>query len=217
MAMASIALPALALLPSTQKFRDQPCRQRCLRLHGHHQLSPTFSMKVSMAEFGEPNKVKMQINVAREKLWEATPDSVKEIPWKKAEKILLERLLLLGQNALKWTLVIFFIFSSLSDVIFSISRNQELIIPCGLFVGCMMTNFLKEISNEVFRNSEMRLLQQEQGLNWQLVGIGCFFVLFKFLSGSLVLPARLFLFHFVNGGLMQLLWLWRSLPEEREK
>ncbi|XP_041021860.1 uncharacterized protein LOC121263127 isoform X2 [Juglans microcarpa x Juglans regia] len=211
MAMASIALPAFALLPSTPKFRDQPCQQRCLRLHGHHQLSPTCSMKVSMAEFGEPNKVKMQINVAREKLWEATPDSVKEIPWKKAEKILLERLLLLGQNTLKWTLVIFFIFSSLYDVIFSISRNQELIIPCGLFVGCLMTNFLKEISNELFRNSE------EQGLNWQLVGIGCFFVLLKFLSGSLVLPARLFLFHFANGGLMQLLWLWRSLPEEREK
>ncbi|KAG6699113.1 hypothetical protein I3843_08G053900 [Carya illinoinensis] len=158
MAMASIALPAFALLPSTPKFRyvqDQPYQQSCLRLRGHHQLSPICSMKVSMAEFGEPNKVKMQIDVVREKLWEATPDSVKEIPWKKAEKILLERLLLLGQNAFKWALVIFFIFSSLSDVIFSISRNQELIIPCGLFVGCLMTDFLKEITNELFRNSEV--------------------------------------------------------------
>lgn len=112
-------------------------------------------MKVSMAEFGEPNKVKMQINIVREKLWEATPDLVKEIPWKKAEKILLERLLFLGQKALKWTLVIFFVFGSLSDVLFSISRNQELIIPCGLFVGCLMTDFLKEISNELFGNSEV--------------------------------------------------------------
>lgn len=70
-------------------------------LHGNHQCSPTCSMKVSTVEFGEPNKVKMQINIVRETLWEATPDSVKEIPWKKVEKIPLEQLLLLGQKVLK--------------------------------------------------------------------------------------------------------------------
>jgi hypothetical protein len=112
-------------------------------------------MKASMAEFGEPKKVNMQINILREKLWEAVPDSVKEIPWKKAEKTLMERLLFLGQKALKWTLIVLFVFSSLSDVIFSISSNQELMIPLGLFVGCLMTDFLKEISHELFRNSEV--------------------------------------------------------------
>jgi len=67
----------------------------------------------------------------------------------------MERLLFLGQKALKWTLIILFVFSSLSDVIFSISRNQELMIPLGLFVGCLMTDFLKEISRELFRNTEV--------------------------------------------------------------
>lgn len=112
-------------------------------------------MKAMMAEFGEPKKVNMQISILREKLWEAIPDPVKEIPWKKAEKILMERLLFVGQKALKWTLTILFVFSFLSDFIFSISRNQELMIPLGLFVGCMMTDFLKEISHELFCNSEV--------------------------------------------------------------
>jgi hypothetical protein len=139
-----------------KNFQGQPFElRRSLRLCARRQISPTCSMKVSMAEFGEPKKVNMQISILREKLWEAIPDSVKEIPWKKAEKILIERLLFLGQKALKWTLIILFVFSSLSDVIFSISRNQELMIPLGLFVGCLMTDFLKEISRELFRNTEV--------------------------------------------------------------
>ena len=112
-------------------------------------------MKVSMKEFSDPNKFKTQINIAMKKLWEVIPDSVKEIPWKKAEDILLEQLIFLGQKGLKWTFITLFIFSSLSDVIFSLSRNQELIIPFGLFVGCLMTDFIKETSQELFRHLEV--------------------------------------------------------------
>ncbi|GLT71888.1 hypothetical protein SLA2020_438750 [Shorea laevis] len=216
-AVASMGLPASTVFPSTSKFRikhfqGQPCQlRRSLRLCARRQTSPTCSMKAMMAEFGEPKKVNMQISILREKLWEAIPDPVKEIPWKKAEKILMERLLFVGQKALKWTLTILFVFSSLSDFIFSISRNQELMIPLGLFVGCMMTDFLKEISHELFCNSE------EKGLNWQFMGIGCFFVLIKFLSANFLMRERVFLLHVANGGLMQLLWLWRSLQEREIK
>lgn len=55
---------------------------------------------------------------------------------------------------------------------------------------------------------------QDKGLTWQLLGIACFFVLIKFLSTNFALQARVFLLHLANGGLMQLLWLWR---EERDK
>lgn len=129
--------------------------QRHSRSCVHHQTFPTCSMKVSMKEFSDPNKFKTQINIARKKLWEVIPDSVKEIPWKKAEDILLEQLIFLGQKGLKWTFITLFIFSSLSDVIFSLSRNQELIIPFGLFVGCLMTDFIKETSQELFHHSEV--------------------------------------------------------------
>lgn len=57
-------------------------------------------------------------------------------------------------------------------------------------------------------------MRQDKGLKWQLLGIACFYVLIKFLSTYFALQARVFLLHLANGGLMQLLWLWR---EERDK
>lgn len=95
------------------------------------------------------------MSVLRKRIWEAAPDSVKDFPWKKAEDIVLQQLLLLGQEIVKWSLVTLFILSSISDVVFCISRNKELMIPIGLFVGCMMADFLKETSRELFPNSEV--------------------------------------------------------------
>lgn len=108
-------------------------------------------MKVTMSEFGEPNKVKIQMGAVKEKLWEAIPNSVKDLEWKKAVDILLGRLLFLGQKAFKWSLIVYLIASFLSDFVFSISRNQELMIPFGLLVGCFIADFLNETSQQVFK------------------------------------------------------------------
>ena len=117
-------------------------------------------MKIPMAQFqfGEPNKIKEQLNIVKERLRENTPDSVKDFPWKKAENLLLQSLLFAGKKALKLSLVAFFVLSCLSDFIYSISRNQELMIPFGLIVGCLMTDFLKETSQEAFRSSKVYIL-----------------------------------------------------------
>ncbi|KAH7567571.1 hypothetical protein JRO89_XS07G0094400 [Xanthoceras sorbifolium] len=168
-------------------------------------------MRVSMAQMGDPDKVKSQLGIIRERLWEAVPDSVKDFPWKKAEKKILEKLLFHGQKALKWSLIVLFIVSSLSDAIFSISRNQELIIPIGLLVGCLMTDFLRETLRELFPGSEGKVLQRHY------LGLACFFVLVKFMSTYFALQARVFILNVANGGLMQVLWLWRSLVEENDK
>lgn len=108
-----------------------------------------------MADQNEPSEVKMQIGIMREKLKETLPVSVQEFPWKKAEHILLDRLLNLAQETVKWSLVLFFIFSSVSDVVYTFSINRELVIPVGLFVGCLAADFLKEISQELFHKSEV--------------------------------------------------------------
>lgn len=137
-------------------LRKKPCRLRwCLLSHASHQISPTCSMKVTKAHFGEPSKVKLQLNIVKERLWHAIPDSAKEFPWRKAEDLLLKRLLLVGQKAFKWSLVILFLLSFLADVMYSISRNRELMIPFGLLAGCLMMDFLKEISMEVFQAPEV--------------------------------------------------------------
>lgn len=184
-----------------------------LQIHDRHQISRTCLTKVKMAEFSEPNKAKMQVNVILERLWKAVPESVKEFPWKKAEDQMIQRLLFAGKKAFTWSLIPLFIMSSLSDIIFSISKNTELLIPLGLFVGCLMTDFFKETAQELFRDSQ----EQEKDLSLQLLGIACIFLLVKFISTYFAVTGHVFLLNVANGGLMQALWLWKRSPEDSEK
>uniref|UniRef100_A0A5B7ARQ2 Uncharacterized protein n=1 Tax=Davidia involucrata TaxID=16924 RepID=A0A5B7ARQ2_DAVIN len=213
----ALPLPASALSPSSfgiKLFKGQTCQlHSSLRICAWKLPTSTkCSVKLpTMAQFHEPPKLKIYMNNAREKLWEVIPNSVKDFPWKKAENIALQQLLLVGQEALKWSLIALFALSFIADVIYSISKNNELMIPFGLFFGCMMTNFLKETSQELFRNSE------EIGLSRHLLGIGCFFALVKIISTYILVQGQVFLLHVANGGLMQVLWLWRSSLEEQNR
>ena len=74
-----------------------------------------------------------------------------------------------------------------------------------------MADFLKEISQEVFHNSE------GEGLNRCHLGMYCFFVFVKFISMYFTIQARVFLLHAANGGLMQVLWFWRSVVNDTDK
>lgn len=192
-------------------FQCQPGQvYRCSEIYPPHRTfyPRTHSIKVSMADHNEPDEVKMQIGIMREKLREAIPISVQKFPWRKAQHILLERLLFLAQDAVKWSLILFFIFSSLSDIVYTFSINRELIIPVGLFVGCLMADFLKEISQELFHRSK------EKDLKLHLLGIYCLFVFVKFTSAWFAIQPRVFLLHVANGGLMQVLWFWRNFMED---
>ena len=72
-----------------------------------------------MRDRNEPNEVKMQIRIMIEKLKEAMPISVqKKFPWKKAESILVNRLLFLAREASNWSLISFFVFSSFQGGVF---------------------------------------------------------------------------------------------------
>ncbi|XP_043809219.1 uncharacterized protein LOC110606485 isoform X2 [Manihot esculenta] len=194
------------------RFKNQPSQlHRRPFLLAHPQRSPTCFMKIINPQFGETDKVKLQLSIAKERLWEATPDPVKEFPWRKAGDELLKRLMFIGQAALKWSLIAVFIFSSVSDVIFSISRNQELMIPVGLLIGCLITDYLKEILQEVIQASE------DKGLNLVLASISCLFVLTKVISTYFAARAQVFLLHVANGGLLQVLWLWRQLLKENDE
>ncbi|ESW32957.1 hypothetical protein PHAVU_001G032000 [Phaseolus vulgaris] len=208
-------LPSLAV-PSTPMFRVklfqcQPCQfHRCSEIYlpRRRSYTRTRSLKVSMADHNEPNEVKMKIGIMREKLKETMPELVQEFPWKKAEHILLERLLNLAQEAVKWSLVLFLIFSFVSDVVYTLSINRELVIPVGLFAGCLVADFVKEISQELFLRSEEKLLK------WHLLGMYFIFVFVKIMSSWFATLPRVFLLHVASGGLMQVLWHWRNLIED---
>ncbi|KAL5707208.1 hypothetical protein ACHQM5_025286 [Ranunculus cassubicifolius] len=171
----------------------------------------TFSTKVlSMAQFNEPRKLISQVNNFKDKLWEVFPEPVKEFPLKKAEDMVLQRLQILGKTSLKWSLVILFIVSFLSDFTLSISRNKELIVPFGLFFGCTMGDFLKEVSHDLLSFSK------GEELRWRLWGIGLFFVFIKVVAVYLSLGRRVFLSHVGTGGLMHVLWMLNKMQEGKE-
>ncbi|KAK3029120.1 hypothetical protein RJ639_038825 [Escallonia herrerae] len=187
----------------------RPCRSYIpLLVHlRHHPISTSYSMKLPVAQYDSP-KVKLYIRSIRDNLWDVTPAAVKEFPSEKAKAIALRQMLGLGQEAWKWSLVVLFIFSSVSDFVYSVSRNKELLIPFGLFVGCMFINLLKETFQDLYPTSK------ERCLSWHLVGMGCFFILVRVLAAYVTAGARVFLWYAANGGLMQIWWLWKSLPEE---
>lgn len=160
-----------------------------------------------MKQFHVPPKYKMYFTYTKDKLLGFIPDSVKQFPWKEAKGVTQQELLVLGKEALKWSLTAILIFSFASDIIYSISRNKELLIPFGLFVGCLMTNYLNEVFQELSHHDK------ETGMTWQLLGIYCFFIFVNVISVYFPVGGKVFLLHVANGGLMQVLWLWKSLWE----
>lgn len=132
-----------------------PCNYRLIHVT-KNPISATRCVRLpTRAQLFDPSQINLHMNNIRERLWHVTPNPIKEFPWKKAETIALKQFILTAKEALKWALVAVLIFGSISDVLFSISINKELLIPFGLIVGCTIANFLKEISRELFPNSEV--------------------------------------------------------------
>ncbi|KAL2498126.1 embryo defective [Abeliophyllum distichum] len=206
--LTSAITPSISPVPS---LYSRPCQlHRPFFIHVRpHQVSATSSVKLCrMQQFHGPPKFKMYFTYTKNKLWEFIPDSVRHFPWKEAKGVAQQELLVLGKEALKWSLTAILIFSFASDIIYSISRNKELLIPFGLFVGCLMTNYLNEVSQELSHHDK------EGGMTWQLLGIYCFFIFVNVISVYFPVGGKVFLLHVANGGLMQVLWHWRSLLEQ---
>ncbi|XP_027093185.1 uncharacterized protein [Coffea arabica] len=205
-----MALSTAAISPSScpiMLFKSLPCQLqgplvRQVSICRTSACNPVKSFR--MEWFNEPAKFKVHIDYAMKKLSEFIPPSVQNFPWAKAENAALQHLLALGQLALKWSLTALIILSSASDFIYSISKNKELVIPFGLFCGCVVADFLNETSHELIRST------QERGKNWQLLVIGCFFVLVRIFAICIAVEPQSFLLHAANGGLMQILWQWRT-------
>ncbi|KAL1534234.1 hypothetical protein AAHA92_30439 [Salvia divinorum] len=208
--MASAA--ASALTPLNSPFASSKSQLHQLRnsflinVPKKHISVPCFAKMPGMEHFNEPTKLVAMLSNTQKKLWDLMPDSVKQFPWKKAETVALEESLALAKEALKWCLLAYFAFSCLSDISYSISRNKELVIPLGLFVGIMTTEFFDEVSRELMPD------HQDGRATWRLPSIALFFVLVKAISTYLP-GVNHFLLHAANGGLMQLLWNWKGVQK----
>ncbi|OAY63647.1 hypothetical protein ACMD2_16018 [Ananas comosus] len=187
----------------SQRYRNQA-------YHSYHLYSESYSkrrssksfVKLQAAEhFGDPKYITNYVDNLSKRLVSTLPEPIKVFPWKEAKNKVLEQLLVVGEKALKWSLIVLFVVSAALDLYLAISRDRELLIPLGLFVGIALADFLTESLHALFQKTT-----QDGESPRHLVSIGSFFALVKIISLSLKLPGRVLLSHVGNGGLMQVLW-----------
>ncbi|XP_010530405.1 PREDICTED: uncharacterized protein LOC104806984 [Tarenaya hassleriana] len=172
--------------------------------HGRVSTCARFERLPCSSMGGSPRKYVELIGIS-ETVQEDVLKSLRDFPWRKAETLLMQRLMSLGRTLLKWSFVAWFVISSVSDVLTSIAISQELMVPLGLLIGCLVCELLKETASVMLPDSE------EKGLYFQFFGISCFFVIIKFVSAIFGSRTRMFLLHFGNGGVLQLLWLFSGM------
>ncbi|XP_042005458.1 uncharacterized protein LOC121754175 [Salvia splendens] len=205
-AAASALTPLNSPLASSKSQLHQLRKPFLINVRKKHISVSCLAKLPGMEHFNDPSKLVVMLSSTQKKLWNMIPDSVKQFPWKKAETVALEEFLALAKEALKWCLLAYFAFSCLSDISYSISRNKELVIPLGLFVGITTTKFFDEISRELMPDN------QDGRVTWRLPSIALFFIFVKAISTYLP-GVNHFLMHAANGGLMQVLWNWKDVQK----
>ncbi|THU58616.1 hypothetical protein C4D60_Mb03t16240 [Musa balbisiana] len=177
---------------SKYHLRRQPIRHSIMKLQ-------------AAGKFAEPNKATSYFKDLADRIWEASPKLLKEFPWEEAKDMVVRQLFFLGKKALRWSFIVLYAISFLSDISLAISRDRELLVPIGLFVGVALADFIKESLQEFLKS---RI--EDGDPNTYLLGIGSFFV---FVSLCFKLQGKVLLSHIGNGGLMQVLWLARKLQQ----
>ncbi|ONK76119.1 uncharacterized protein A4U43_C03F24130 [Asparagus officinalis] len=213
MRVAALSTCAISPLAFKPKALLRPCREYPA-YHGYLLQSKSYrrrcsigcSIKSSSAHFGHSNNLASYLNTLVDSLRDTYSEKIKEFPWRKARSIASEQFFIFAQKALKWSVVLLFGISFLSDIFIAVSKNRELLIPLGLFIGVTLADFLKESFQELFQNRA-----EGEGFPRNLLGVGSFFVFVKLLSLCFNVQGRIALSHIGNGGLMQVLWLAREL------
>ncbi|RWW36806.1 hypothetical protein BHE74_00058141, partial [Ensete ventricosum] len=184
------------LYPSSKcQLRWQPIRHSTMKLQ-------------AAGNFAQPNNATSYFKDLVNKIWEASPKSLKEFPWEEAKDMVLRQLFFLVKRALMWSFIGLYAISFISDISLAISRDRELLGPVGLFVGVALADYIKESLQEFLKSSI-----EDGDPNTYLLGIGSFFVFVKFVSLCFKVQGKVLLSHIGNGGLMQVLWLARKLQQ----
>ncbi|KAI5057408.1 hypothetical protein GOP47_0027423 [Adiantum capillus-veneris] len=112
----------------------------------------------------------------------------------------------------KWFAAPALILLALRDVVVAVATGNELCIPVGLLVGTLFTGILKETF------STLGIDFQHNVLPWHLLELELFFVILR-IGASRIAPFwfRVFLCHFIIGGLWQTLRFcldWKAKKEQ---
>ncbi|KAG0582243.1 hypothetical protein KC19_3G045400 [Ceratodon purpureus] len=140
-------------------------------------------------------------------------EPIRAFPWAKVGNVLLRRIQEQFWTVGKWLVIPVLALSVLSELSYTLVQEKVLIVPIGMVCGIVFAGIMKETALELSPSIE------EGKIPWHLVALGLLLVAFKFIAPYLPIWGRISVPHFANGGLWQVIVLfkdWRKNYAERK-
>ncbi|XP_020217540.1 uncharacterized protein LOC109800996 [Cajanus cajan] len=168
-------------------------------------------MNMSAQQSDDHGKMKLDqlIDKAR-KLWDSSPEPVKNFPWSKALDNFIQLILDLILFVIRYLAVPVFAVTSLSELSYCAHERKLVLVPLPVLFGVAIAGILKETALEL----SPRLKDAE--VPWHLIVIAIFFTLIKLPGPYYPYWGRIFIPHFANGVLLRTIWftiLWYRRPK----
>ncbi|KAI4295614.1 hypothetical protein L6164_035640 [Bauhinia variegata] len=173
------------------------------------------AMNMSAQDSDDHSKMKLDHLIDKaQKLWDSSPQPVKNFPWNKALENFIQLTLDLILAVVKYLSVPLLAVSSLSELSYCAHEKRLFLVPFPVIFGSAVAAVLKETALEL----SPRLKDAE--VPWHLIAIAIFFTLIKLPGPYYPYWGRILIPHFANGVLWRTLWfaiLWYKRPREAMK
>ncbi|CAK8571194.1 unnamed protein product [Lathyrus sativus] len=176
-------------------------------------IRPKISCAMNMSAHSSDDGRKLQLDQLLEKarkLWDNSPQPVKNFPWNTALGNFIQLVLDLTLAVVKYLCVPVFTVTSISELSYCARQSKLVLVPFPILLGAAVAGILKETALEL----SPRLRDAE--VPWHLIAIAIFFTLIKLPGPYYPYWGRILIPHFANGVLLRALWfaiLWYRRPK----
>ncbi|GKV21256.1 hypothetical protein SLEP1_g31253 [Rubroshorea leprosula] len=182
-----------------------------LKSNGVIQRNKPMICAMAADQSGDSDKLNLEsvIEKAR-RLWDSSPQPVKEFPWNRAFENFIQLFLDLILAVVKYLSVPLLVVTSLSEMSYCAHVKKLPLVPVPLLIGFVVAGVLGETA------LELSSLLKDAKVPWHLIAIAIFFTLIKLPGPYYPFLLRIFIPHFANGALWRTLWLmflWYRRPK----
>ncbi|KAK4258731.1 hypothetical protein QN277_005146 [Acacia crassicarpa] len=206
------------LLGFKSTYRHVEKRHHCFNVkHFFGKSGPKLScaMNMSAQESDDHQNINLDHLIAKaQKLWDRSPQPVKNFPWNTALENFIQLILDLSLSVVKYLSVPVFAISSLSELSYCAHQKKLFFVPVPVLLGFTIAGILAETALD----SSARLKVAE--VPWHLIAIAILFTLIKLPGPYYPYWGRILIPHFTNGVLLRTLWLailWHRRPQRTLK
>ncbi|TKY69171.1 hypothetical protein E2542_SST05440 [Spatholobus suberectus] len=210
----------ITIEPSFQGFKGTSCfvekhscclsvKPFCVSQKTGTKISCSMNMSAQQSDDHGKMKLDQLIDKAR-RLWDSSPEPVKNFPWNKALDNFIQLILDLILAVVKYLAVPVFAVTSLSEMSYCAHERKLVLVPLPVLFGVAVAGILKETALEL----SPRLRDTE--VPWHLIAIAILFTLIKLPGPYYPYWGRIIIPHFATGVLLRTIWfaiLWYRRPK----